>query len=254
MTAHNEESEKNKRKTRTKKKHSWENDIRIIPNQFGSSATNRSIELYIDILEERLEQIFNKEFPEDNYRAIRKEAEQEIKAGTVDDETFSPLWVDMDPLSDSPPDQYRAVVATYYTALADIENASGNPEKSLKAIAESRYLVGYFDGYQHAKLSTGEKINSNAGTPGGKKRKEMLSKITNEAARLLATLAPPEGWKNKLEATKIITPTLDDYIIKENLGKVVKETSEFLRKGYSQKLEIKEAFNKNSAKNRQRNT
>lgn len=235
--------------TEIKKKRSapkWE--ATFIPDPFGNSAFRRSIEQKIDILDEGLKPILKEILPNHNYENFRKSAIADIKEGRAADASL-PVLLEI-ANSDDSPETSNAVFALYYTALAEIENSSGNTENALKALLEANYSYGFIAGHQYVAAELKEEKRSNLGRPGGKMRQEMLKKITEEAARLLADLAPPEGWRLKTEATNAIQHPLDEFIQKEGLGKVMTQTAEFLRKGYSTKDLIKEAFKLNSAKGR----
>ncbi len=224
----------------------WE--ATFIPDPFGSSAFRRSIEQKIDTLDEGLKPILKEILPNHNYENFRKSAIADIKEGRAADASL-PVLLEIATYDDSP-ETTNAVFALYYTALAEIENSSGNTENALKALLEANYLYGFITGHQYVAAEFKGEKRSSLGRPGGKKRQEMIKRITEEAARLLTDLAPPEGWRLKIEATNAIQDSLDNFIKKEGLENIVTQTFEFLRRGYSTKDLIKEAFQLNSAKGR----
>lgn len=208
-----------KKRRQRKSQNSWEDETTIIQDPFGSSALRRSVEQRIASLDENLKPILKEILPQQNYGKLRTSAAADIKEGTVFDESPWPIPGEKISSGANPPGIKIAIFAVYYTALADIENSSGNTENALNALIEANHLLGFIIGCRDVATEFKEEKRSSLGRPGGKIRQEMLRKITEEAARLLTELAPPEGWRFKAEATNAIQLPLDDFILKEGLGK-----------------------------------
>lgn len=135
-----------------------------------------------------------------------------------------------------------------YALLAERELLAENESAGWALVVQANYHRGYMEGHVGDSNKLEAERKAAASQVGGKKTALIHSLIQQEAARLIAVKAPTTGWKNKITAIHDIEEDLDRFIRDQQLGKVVINPGNTLKKWMSQITLIKESFEQHSAK------
>lgn len=202
------------------------------------------------IIERELELVVPKLWPDETHKTLKLLLLKIEESGKITLPQAKKCWK-TSPLTErlkNTPSRGNIIIENYIQATIYNSKVKIVQETALSysLLCRAAFHLGTLT-WQASILESQEKMDKRS-KKGAEARSKKIDSVRDEIQRLLATL-PDKSWTSREEAANLIIEKVDEFIIKNNTGKIINSTHDFIIRSLASRADTKKN-QKTSQKNR----